>query len=59
MKQFRKWILNDECPVLSSYEEMQREKGWRAAFERTLKYVKRSERGSIGIIDWLEKELQE
>lgn len=33
MKEFEKWILNDEYPILSLNDEEQREKGWRAALK--------------------------
>jgi len=48
MNAFRKWILEDEDPVLSIDAEIQREKGWRAALEWVLKMFLRGDSfGSI------------
>ena len=33
--------------------------GWKAALERVLKHTKQINRGRIGIIDWIEQELEE
>jgi len=62
MKKFTKW-LNKQIPEHGDYkiiaaEDKIAEKAWKAALEKVLKHTKRTNRGRVGIIDWIEEELK-
>ena len=68
MKRFEEWWKNKNTEDIDfkgdgdeiTYQDIENytEKGWRAALEEILKQTKRINRGRIGIIDWIEKELK-
>ncbi len=62
MSTFRKWLTKKAFPDPATQGFVQYEycgDAWQAALKEVLKQTERTNRGRIGIIDWIEKELQE
>ena len=57
MKEFEKWW--NKLVHIAPEDKKILEWGWEAALERVLKHTKQTNRGRIGIIDWIEQELEE
>lgn len=56
MKEFNKWWGNS---IINFEEYKLAERVWKAALERVLKHTKRTNKGRVGIMDWIEEELNE